>query len=399
MFSFNKKLEVNLKSCMSMKCHKDYRVIIKYKDFGDNIARKISSYKGELIRKIDNCNLISARLNSRGIERLIEYPEVEYICFDEYLFLCGMSVPTANKIRISSAINFTGSGIGVAIIDSGVYPHQDLLNPYSRIYSFTDLIDGLKYPYDDNGHGTCTCGIIAGSGVSSNGMYKGIAPECNLYCYKAFDKLGKGYASDILFALEDIVLNCEQHNIKVVCLPFELLTYNSFIQNSFDIMFKTLIEKGLTPVVPSGSNRNIESSITGIALSTNCITVGGLDTTSALKSYKYSSSGNSRKTTKPDVVAACVDIVSLNSNLKYISEKNGVKLYPQKLDTSYKSFSGTSIAAAYISALCVLLYQSDPTLKFKDIASLLNVCAEPADIDKFYQGEGIVNINTALVKK
>ena len=157
MFSFNKKMDSNLKNCILAKPYNNYRVIIKYKKFQDSLIKKISSYKGEVISNINHCKLISARLNSKGIQRLLEYPEVEYICFDEYLFLCGMSVSTANKVKISSKIPIKGKGIGVAIIDTGVYPHPDLITPYNRIVTFTDLINGLSYPYDDNGHGTCTC--------------------------------------------------------------------------------------------------------------------------------------------------------------------------------------------------------------------------------------------------
>ena len=396
MFSFKKKLELNLKNCISSKSSKDYRVIIKCKNFQDNIIKKIPTYKGEILHCIKDCNLISARLNSRGIERLLEYPEVEYICFDEYVFLCGMSVPTANKVKFSNKSNITGKGIGIGVIDSGVYPHTDLLTPYNKIGSFIDIIDNLNHPYDDNGHGTCTCGIIAGSGDRSNKMYCGVAPDSILHCYKAFDKLGKGFVSDILYALELIISNSEKYNIKVICLPFELLYYNSFIISCFNILFKTATDKGIVPVVPSGSNKNVEGSITGIALCTNCITVSGLDTSSSPKPYTYSSSGLIKKGSKPDLCAACVDIVSLNSNTSYISEKNGVKLYPHKLEKSYTTFSGTSLAAAYISGLCSLLFENDPSLNFKDILSLLKVSCEELDMPRNFQGNGKVNINKIL---
>ncbi len=399
MFSFKSKLELNLKNCMASKSTKNYRVIIKCKNFQENIVKKIPTYKGEVLHCIKDYNLISARLNSKGIERLSEYPEVEYICFDEYFFLCGMSIPTANKVRLSDKSNITGKGIGIGVIDSGVYPHTDLLTPYNKIGSFIDLIDGLNYPYDDNGHGTCTCGIIAGSGESSNKMYCGVAPQSTLHCYKAFDKLGKGFVSDILYALELILLDSEKYNIKVLCLPFELLNYNPFIISCFNSILEQFTIKGIVPVLPSGSNKNIEGSLTGIALCTNCITVSGLDTSSSLKPYAYSSSGLSKKGSKPDLCAACVDIVSLNSNISYISEKNGIKLYPHKLETSYKTFSGTSIAAAYISGLCALLFENNPTLTFKDIVSLLKVSCEELDIPRSFQGDGKVDINKILSKK
>ena len=68
---------------------------------------------------------------------------------------------------------YTGKGIGVAILDTGIYPHIDF---DSRICAFADFIAHKKVPYDDNGHGTCVAGILAGSGRASMGKYKGMAP-------------------------------------------------------------------------------------------------------------------------------------------------------------------------------------------------------------------------------
>lgn len=237
MFSFNKKLEPNLKDCIKANPYNNYRILIKYKRFQDNIIKKVSSYKGKVINHIEPCLLISAYLNSKGINRLLEFPEVEYICFDEYLFLCGVSVTTANKAKLNNkSIKNKGRGIGVAIIDSGVYPHHDLISPYNRIASFVDLINNYKFPYDDNGHGTSIAGIIAANGNKSNGLYTGIAPESKIYSYKAFDQSGKGYISDILYAMKLILNEGDKGNVKVLCMPFELLKYNSFIQNMFNKM-------------------------------------------------------------------------------------------------------------------------------------------------------------------
>ncbi|MGL5085202.1 MAG: S8 family serine peptidase [Clostridium sp.] len=396
MFPFKRKLELNLKTCISSKSANDYRVIIKCKNFQDTIAKKILSYRGEVLRSIKGCNLISARLTSSGINRLLEYPEVEYICFDEYLFLCGMSIPTANKMKLSDKSNIKGTGVGIGIIDSGVYPHTDLLSPSNKIGSFTDLVNGLTHPYDDNGHGTCTSGILAGSGERSNKMYCGVAQGSTLHCYKAFDKLGKGYVSDILYALELLIIDSKKYNIRVLCLPFELLYYNPFTIACFNTMFKIATDKGIVSILPSGSNKNTEGSITGIALCTNCITVSGIDTSSVLKPYAFSSSGLVKKGLKPDFCAACVDIVSLNSDTNYISEKNNVKLYPHKLETSYKTFSGTSLASAYIAGLCALLFENNPTLNFKDILSLLIVSCDELDIPRNFQGHGRININKII---
>ena len=88
--------------------------------------------------------------------------------------------------------------------------------------------------------------------------------------------------------------------------------------------------------------------------------------------------------------------MSLNSNTSYISYKNNTKLHAPKLDTSYKSFTGTSIAAAYVSGLCALLFEQDPEFTFDDILSLLKVASISLDLPKNQQGEGKVDVNKIL---
>jgi subtilisin family serine protease len=398
MFLSKNKLDHNLQYYISKNAYKNYRVIIQYKDFQSSLVKKISSYKGTVLHIIESANLISAEINSRGIDRISEYPEVKKIYLDEYLFLCGMSVTTANKVHFSEKYNLSGAGIGIGLVDSGVFPHQDLTSPSTKIELFEDLISNIKYPYDDNGHGTSMAGILCSSGLSSNNMYKGVCNRSKLFCYKAFDKLGKGFASDILYSIENLTNISKENNIKILCLPFELLTHNTFIISCFDLVFNYAISKGLIPIVPSGSNLNTKTSIMGISTLPSCITVAGLNTaTPVIKPYIYSSVGPYGKLMKPDLSAACVNVVSLNSDNNYISEKNGIKLYPNKLDIPYKTYTGPSIATAYISGLCALLCEKNPSMTFKDMNSLLKIACDPLDgVSNTFQGEGAVNINKLI---
>ena len=394
MFSYKNKIDRNLNYYLNEMSYKKYRVLIKCKNLQDGIAKKILSYKGELIYSLKYAKIICANINASSINRLLEYPEVSYICFDEYLYLCGISVSTANTLPASYKNRLTGKGVYVGVIDSGVYPHEDLLSPSNKIDSFIDLINNYKYLYDDNGHGTSICGIIASSGIASNYMYKGIASESKLICYKAFDKLGKGFASDILFALESLI---DDKRIKVLCLPFELLSHNYFITDTFDTIFKVAIKRNITPVVASGSNLNInKGSIMGIATLDSCITVGGVNTFHSIKSYEYSSSGPFGKILKPNLSASCVDIVSLNSNTSFIPEKDGVKLYPSKLDALYKSFTGTSLATAFISGIVAIIYENNPDISFDDVKSILNLSCELGDLSKASHGEGLINFSKLM---
>ena len=66
----------------------------------------------------------------------------------------------------------TGKGVGVAVLDTGIYLHEDLKG---KIQGFKDFVHGKKLPYDDNGHGTHIAAMIAGSGAAS-GIFKGDCP-------------------------------------------------------------------------------------------------------------------------------------------------------------------------------------------------------------------------------
>lgn len=396
MFSFKNKLEPELKSAIANKHYKQYRVIIRCKSLRENVESKLKSFKAEIIRSIESINCISAYISPSVIERLTEHPEVDYIAFDNSALLCGTSTLSANGISYQERYKLTGKGIGVGIVDSGVYPHVDLSSPSNKIKKFVDIINNVKYPYDDNGHGTFISGIISSSGAASKGMYRGIAENSNIFSVKAFNSLGRAYISDILYAIDLIITESQAYNIKVICLPFELMNHHTFNLKLFNQLFNKAVEKGIVIVVPSGNSGNRESSIKGIATLPNCITVSGLDTRSGIKPYKYSSWGPYGKLEKPDLAAACVDICSLNSNKDYISERNGTKIYAHPLEIPYTTYSGTSCAAAYISGICALLFENNPKLTFNDVQSLLKVSCKLLDIFKWSQGAGMIELNKLL---
>ncbi|WP_426351034.1 S8 family serine peptidase [Alloiococcus sp. CFN-8] len=392
MIWFKNKLEGNLAYSLKKEYYKKYRVLIYCTKFINNIEKKITSYRGTVLYTLKHCSIICAIMPASSIIQLIEFPEVKWVARDTYCFLCGKDVHGANKIRFPERFKLTGRNISIGVIDSGVYPHGDLITPFNRIKGFVDLVGEYRYPYDDYGHGTYVCGIIGGNGSLSKGIYKGLAPEANFYCYKAFNSLGKAYSSAVLFALESLIDTSKEHNIRVLCLPFELYNSDFLILEVFQKLFTIAAEKDLITIVPSGSNPNKEGTIEGIAALAECITVGGLDTTQGIKSYCNSSCGPVNRGSKPDIAAAAVDICSLNTNKNYISEKKGMKLYPSSLSEPYTTFTGTSGACAYITGLCALILQERPELKYKDIKALLKVASNSCDLPRYQQGEGMVDI-------
>lgn len=395
MFSLKKKLDSSLKHAIDDDRFKSYRVIIHCTALIDNMEHKLKQNKGSFVFKIKDANCLCATLSARSILKLIEKPEIKFITFDDFAYLCSSNVASKHKVclGLNNSFKYTGKGVCVGIVDTGVFPHPDLLAPKKGIVKFLDIISSLNYPYDDNGHGTFMSGLIRGNAHGSKPMHIGVAPESRIYSVKAFNSLGKAYISDIFFAIDTLINESTEFNIKIICLPFEISTENNFILSTFNTLFNKAISHGIVVIVPSGTNKNIQSSIRGFAALDTCITVGGLNTAGEIDSYTYSSSGPCGKLVKPDFSAPCVNIYSLNSDTKYISERNGAKLYPNKLDDYYTTYTGTSCAAAYVSGICALLFEKDNKLSFKDISSLLKSSCTLLKFPKWQQGEGVLDID------
>ena len=82
----------------------------------------------------------------------------------------------------------TGKGVGVAVLDTGIFPHIDFED---RIVGFYDAVSHRRTPYDDNGHGTHIAAIIGGNGRQSGGKYAGIAPGSHMIAVKVLDSSGR----------------------------------------------------------------------------------------------------------------------------------------------------------------------------------------------------------------
>lgn len=390
MFSLKNKIDPNLHVLLSSNNNRCFRVLIYCNKFIDRIESRLKSYKCTIHCSLEIVNCICADVSSLTITRLVEYPEIKYITFDSIGSICAHNVLSGNNIRAGfmKEIKLSGKGICIGIIDTGVYPHKDLKSPSQKICKFVDLINELNYPYDDNGHGTFISGLIASGGSK----YSGIARSSVIYMVKAFEASGRAYISSILKALILLINESKGNNIRVICLPFETFSQNSFILSTFSKLFKLANDNNIVIVVPSGSNKNDKNSMVGIASLNNCITVSGITSGSQMNPYTYSSAGPLGKLEKPNLCAACTDLGSLNCDTSYISERNGVKLYPHELKTPYTSYEGTSCAAAFVAGVFALLFEKNPELSPKDAISLIKTSCKLLKIPKWQQGLGYIDL-------
>lgn len=269
-----------------------------------------------------------------------------------------------------------GEGISIAIIDTGISPHYDLIKPYNRILCFKDFVNGKSVPYDDDGHGTHVCGIAAGNGYSSvDQKYAGAAPRAALVALKALNHEGNGNASDILAAMQWIYDNHRKYNIRVVNLSLGITVSEDDPIDPLSLGANALVCAGLCVVAAAGNSGPEKNTITSPGISPLVITVGACDEKGRVP--EFSSRGPTVDgIMKPDVLAPGVDIYSLSS-----TNSKG-----------YISQTGTSMSAPFVAGLAADFYSSYPNARPLDVKRALTYFAELSKkADRNAQGYGLLS--------
>jgi serine protease AprX len=397
LFRLKSKLDSSIKPYISMNSKRKLPVIICYKDNLKLIKNKILYNSGKIKYEYLNVKAIACELSPLSVDKISEMPEISFICFDHKASLCLRKTQDILGMGHAKKFNLSGKGIGIGIVDSGVYPHPDLTTPRNSIAYFEDLINGFVKPYDDNGHGTFISGVIASSGHSSSRMYRGAAPDSNLCVIKSFDAAGNGFMSDIIKSIDNFLTIKDKHNIRILCLPFEIPYVNKLRINPLGDIIKKAISQNISVVVPSGNLGPQPYSIYFPGNMTEVITVGGVncrDNNSA--DYRVSSFSGRGPTiddiTKPDLVAPCTNITSLASNTSFTP----VIRYKPTLNVEYTSMSGTSISCALVSGICALLLEKTPNLTPQDIKSILSLATTSIGENKFSQGKGLFDFEKII---
>jgi serine protease AprX len=324
---------------------------------------------------------------------------------------------TVGSRVVSQSLGFTGAGIGVAVIDSGIASwHDDLTNhtsasyPYGnqRVSAFVDFVNGQTSPYDDDGHGTHVAGIIAGNGADSNGAQAGVAPDASLVVLKALDAQGNGNISNIIQALDWVLANRGQYNIKVVNLSVGAQIHESYWTDPLTLAAKRLVDAGVVVVAAAGNagrNANGQLQYGGIGAPGNApwvLTVGASSTNGTNNRADDSMAGFSSRgptyldwSAKPDLVAPGHGTVSLAAPGSNFYLHRVAQLVSGSVATTslpYLSLSGTSMAAPVVSGTVALMLQANPSLTPNAVKAILQYTAQNyPGYNALTEGAGFLN--------
>ena len=338
--------------------------------------RELEPYSSSILYSYPFISGYGAVVNVHTLDDLSRLPCVKAIAPHTTVSACYMPPTSSVGAELLYKEGIYGEGVTVAVIDTGVKPHIDLMMPRMRI-EFCDFIGGEKAPYDDNGHGTAVSSILCGNGLVSGGIFRGLAPKADLIALKAIGSGGEGGTFSILEAMQWCYSNREKYGIKVICMSFGSDPVDGV--DPLSLGAEALWKSGITVVASAGNDGPKSGTVKSPGVCPNIITVGGADFSGGKTVVAdFSSRGFKDKQNKPDIIAPSVDIACCG------------------IESDYIALSGTSMAAPIVSGAAALMLSKNPALTPDRIKEILLSTASAVDADKSAAGYGLLDLRGVL---
>jgi serine protease AprX len=304
----------------------------------------------------------------------------------------------------------TGTGVDVALIDSGVAPVTGLSGTNKVIngpdLSFESQNTATRY-LDSFGHGTHMAGIIAGHDPGINAptaagnatAFLGVAPDARIISLKVADAQGETDVSQVIAAIDWVVQHAHDpgFNIRVLNLSFGTDAAQAYTLDPLAYAAEVAWRSGIVVVTSAGNSGAASGRLTNPAIDPFVLAVGADDSLGTLSTRddtipSFSSYGDG--TRNPDLVAPGAHVQSLRVPGSYIDSQYAST---GAINDRYFRGSGTSQAAAVTSGAAALLLQQRPELTPDQVKAILNTTATllPAASTQG-QGHGMVNLRAAF---
>ena len=353
-------------------------------------------------------------------------------------------------VTLSDGTRIDGSGVGVAVVDTGVDgTHPDLSDRMGANMKMACVPDAanrslfckepVAIPLPDTdeggGHGTHVAGIVAGTGAASGGKYHGAAPGATLY------GIGIGAGLNVIAPWGIEALQWVLDNHDLVSPQIRVVTnswggeYGTRYQETSNIytpaiwkMQEALVADGVSVVFAAGNESGGGNVSTTSAYCVNptpgVVCVANYDdfNSGTRDGSIYSGSSWGKKDpypddaqqaafphtmTWPDVVAPGVDIIS--TCRPHLPLCAGV---PTENPALYSRATGTSMSAPHVAGIIAQLYQANPNLTPAEVENVLEDTAykflsgsaygryvdstNPDDTSSYDKGHGLVDVLAAV---
>jgi len=342
------------------------------------------------------------------------------------------------RLRLHADPRFSGQRVTIALLDSGFYPHPDLIQPRNRIRAWVDAThnpvtvlrfapeDNPKWPdwdqaLDSQWHGTMTSTVAAGNGFLSHGLYAGLACSAELVLVQVRDSSGFISNTSIQRGLKWLLANGTEFGVRVVSLSVCGDPVSPLRGNAIDEAIAGLVEAGISVVAAAGNDG--ERRLLPPATAPHALTVGGLDDNNVFNheelSLWHSNYGTaSNEAPKPELVAPSIwvaapilptsaiareaqGLFSRGANVPQCANfEDRQRALDLKLITPfYQHVEGTSFAAPLVAGTIACLLEANPGLTPLLIRELLMETAQTLPgVDRERQGAGALNPGIAVAQ-
>jgi serine protease AprX len=358
-------------------------------------------------------------------------------------------IPT--PVRLNANPAYSGQGVTIAFLDSGFYPHPDLVTPANRIIAYHDVTTERPSLFSSEPtetsqwHGTQTSVAAAGNGQLGDGVYRGLAQESKLVLVKV-SKGARITEENIAAGIHWVIANRERYKIRVLNISLGGDEDVPCSKSIVDQAAEEAISHGIVVVAAAGNSGNEGRHSIPPANSPSVITVGGYSdrnrlNASELDLYQSNFGVTADGTVKPEIVAPAMWVAApilpgtsfyeraealsrLAAAADYelprlaheLQEAAGLPdqfvgadaiairsyveaaLHEQKIVAAhYQHVDGTSFAAPIVTSIVAQMIQANPTLTPGAIKNILvstadRIVTEPV----IRQGYGVVNASRAV---
>ncbi len=318
-------------------------------------------------------SIINAAAFSVDVSQLDELSALSFVSYVEYdadtRIVLAQSTTQIGASRVWLGHNVFGEGVKIAVLDTGIdNEHPDVKNVIAE-QDFTG--EGTD---DLHGHGTHVASTAAGTGESSGGLNKGVAPKASLMDVKVLDKSGSGKLSDTIAGIEWAVIN----NADIISMSLGSdIPCNGLDATS--LAADVAVQRGKHVVVAAGNLGPLPGSIGSPGCARDVITVGAVDRLDGVA--LFSSRGPTLDgRVKPDIMAP------------------GVLIIAAKAGGGYAAMSGTSMATPHVSGVIALILSQTKGLSPEQVKKVLMETAVDLGEDANTQGAGRVDAYEAFIK-
>ena len=373
----------------------------------DTARQALEAAGGQVVTDLHIISGFSALVDEPSLDAVASVPGVAHVTLDDSVELAHTgengNKPAADTHFVETigadslhAAGVDGTGVGIAIIDTGVSEVADLAG---RVVGGANL-SGRPADTDEYGHGTFIAGIAAGDGTSSNGEHAGVAPGAHVVPVKIAGRNGSADISNVLAGIQWVVSFKDVYDIGVLNLSVGTDSDQPQMLSPLNYAVERAWDAGIVVVVSGGNlGEQGPGRVPKPADDPLVITVGATDSNGTIPRGDdtvagFSSQGPSIADgfEKPDLVAPGSHLVSLIAPGSVLDTDHP----DSHLDGSYARGSGTSFAAGVASGAAALLRQSHPDWTPDQVKGALTAAAAPGPVgERNVDGFGALDVAAA----